>query len=75
MEFCKNKPMQIIGFTIGGLLIIFLLFSLITKGKEVMNLAEKNYYPSNTTSITGKSSLKVMPDTAYLVPVEIVASF
>lgn len=67
MEFCKNKPMQIMVFTIGGLLIIFLLLSLITKGKDIIDLAEKNYYPSNTISITGKSSLKVMPDTAYLL--------
>lgn len=54
-------------FIIGGLLIVFLLFSLVTKGKEIIDLAEKNYYPSNTISITGKSSLKVMPDTAYLL--------
>lgn len=71
----KKKSTQIVGltagapfvgFAIGALLIVFLSLSLIIKGKEVIDILDKNYYPSNIISVNGEGKINVMPDVAYL---------
>lgn len=71
----KEKPAQtvgfvsgasFVGFTIGALLIVFLSLSLIIKGKEAIDVLDKNYYPSNIISVTGEGKISVMPDVVYL---------
>lgn len=62
----KGKPARIVGFTIGGLLIAFLLLSLIVKGKEAMDVLQKNYYSANTIVVTGEGKITTMPDVVYV---------
>lgn len=62
----KGKPARIVGFTIGGLLIAFLLLSLVVKGKEAMDVLQKNYYSANTMTVTGEGKITAMPDVAYV---------
>lgn len=62
----KAKSAQIVLFTIGGLLIIFLLLSLITRGKEAGDILQKNYYPANTINVAGEGKIMAMPDIAYM---------
>lgn len=61
----KSKSAQIVFFSIAGVLIISLLFSLVIKGKEVVDILERNYYSANSIAVNGEGKIKVMPDVAY----------